>query len=67
MDCIKDKNNDLIGFSLLTKDISQQKREEEKLRENEKRYHTVLEGCCPEKLDGEEIQNGKKEEIPEEL
>jgi PAS domain S-box-containing protein len=65
IDSIKDENNELIGFSILTKDISQQKREEEKLRESEKKYRTVLEGCCPETI--EEIKNEKQEETPEGL
>jgi hypothetical protein len=61
MDCIKDENDKVIGYSLLSKDITEQKQEVEHLKENAEKYKTVLTGCCPEKVD--DIEKPKVEEM----
>ena len=43
MDGIKDENNELVGFLILTKDITESKRMEEKLKASEEKYRSLFE------------------------
>jgi two-component system sporulation sensor kinase A len=58
MDCIKDENNEVIGYSILSRDISEQKQTVESLKENAEKFKTVLVDCCPEKI--EEVEKPKE-------
>lgn len=60
VDCINDENSCLVGYSLLSRDITGLKREQEALKENAEKYKSVLEGCCPEKVD--EVEQPKEVE-----
>jgi PAS domain S-box-containing protein len=51
MDDIKDENKDLIGFVIMIRDITEQKRAEEEIKEKGEKYRSVLVSCCPETVD----------------
>lgn len=58
LDLITDENDELVGYSVITKDITDRKDGEDQLKENASKYKKVLTDCCPEKVEDIEKDKG---------
>jgi PAS domain S-box-containing protein len=55
MDGVKNEANELVGFVLLTRDITERKQKEKELIKREEKLRTEFQSCCPEDLDDDGI------------
>lgn len=53
MDGVKNENNELVGYVMLNRDITERKQKEKELIKREEKLRTEFESCCPDNIDDE--------------